>query len=56
MTAPRIFSELPRVEFVESITQWSSGVPLPVKECTAPATVDTLPPSWTKTGRPLGAL
>src|SRR6266851_7323952 len=55
ITPPRLDRPLPTVGVFESMTQCSSGTPLPVKEWTELADVATLPPTCTKTGRPVGA-
>src|SRR5438270_13576916 len=53
MTAPRDFRLPPTAALLESMTQCASAAPFPVNVC-APIVVDTLPPTWTKTGRPVG--
>src|SRR2546427_4578806 len=54
ITAPRLLRLLLNDGLVESITQWARAVPLPVNEWTGPAVVATLPPTWMKTGKPVG--
>ena len=46
---------VPTAAFDESMTQWASGVPLPVNTSAA-ALVATLPPTSTKRGRPTGVV
>src|SRR5947209_4901133 len=54
ITPPRYVRLLPTAGLLESMTQCASGTPLPVKLWTAPAVVATFPPTWMKTGSPVG--